>query len=155
MAKITTGQMFEQWEQMNQKLEALDNKIDGIIDGTTPANTQLTGSIVKVHKLLEGATIPANSAVNINVTFVGKSIGINGRWESGATNTSADITYNEYGLSTVRFISDRVDLDSGAIFIATVDKKRVDLTSPTVRLTLRNDSDNQVQVRYLYVTEYY
>lgn len=47
MAKITTGQMFEQWEQMNQKLEALDNKINGIIDGSTPANTQLTGSNVE------------------------------------------------------------------------------------------------------------
>lgn len=47
MSKITTGQMFEQWELMNQKLEALDNKINGIIDGSTPANTQLTGSIVE------------------------------------------------------------------------------------------------------------
>lgn len=47
MAKITTGQMFEQWELMNQKLEALDNKINGIIDGSTPANTQLTGSKVE------------------------------------------------------------------------------------------------------------
>lgn len=46
MSKITTGQMFEQWEQMNQKLEALDQKMNGIIDGTTPVPTQLTGSIV-------------------------------------------------------------------------------------------------------------
>ena len=50
MAKITTGQMFEQWEQMNQKLEALDEKMNGIIDGTTPVPTQLTGSIVEEIK---------------------------------------------------------------------------------------------------------
>lgn len=53
MAKITTGQMFEQWELMNQKLEALDNKINGIIDGSTPANTQLTGSIAEEVTIFE------------------------------------------------------------------------------------------------------
>lgn len=40
--------MYSQWEQMNQKLEALDEKMNGIIDGTTPANTQVTGSNVEL-----------------------------------------------------------------------------------------------------------
>src|SRR5690625_2660156 len=35
------------------------------------AHTQLTGSIVEVHKLFEGAVIPPNSSIDIYLTFVG------------------------------------------------------------------------------------
>lgn len=72
MAKITTGQMFEQWELMNQKLEALDNKINGIIDGSTPANTQLTGSNVEKRKVIKSHTV-AHDLIG-NYLFVGEDI---------------------------------------------------------------------------------
>lgn len=75
--KITTGQMFEQWELMNQKLDALDQKIDGIIDGSTPANTQLTGS--NVEERYQDITVPANGYYRFGVKEVafGSKIGIN------------------------------------------------------------------------------
>lgn len=44
MSKITTGQMYQQWEQMNQKLEAMEQKLDSVIENDA-VNTQLTGSI--------------------------------------------------------------------------------------------------------------
>src|SRR5690554_4651792 len=51
-----------------QKIEDLNNKVDGIIDGTTPANTQLTGSI-------EVLAIDARLTNFINMT-AGSSISI-------------------------------------------------------------------------------
>jgi len=54
--KITTQQLFDQYVAMNEKLDALDQKLNGIIDGTTPANTQLTGSIVELNKEVYGVS---------------------------------------------------------------------------------------------------
>lgn len=155
MAKITTGQMFEQWELMNQKLEALDNKINGIIDGSTPANTQLTGSIVEVHKLFESTTIPPSSSVNIYLTFKGKSIGINGRWETGSSAARAEYVFNEFENDTVRYISDWATLNVGVNFISNAENKRVELTSPTIRLRITNPTTESLELRYIYITEYY
>ena len=70
MAKITTGQMYNQWELMNQKLDALDQKINGIIDGSTPANTQLTGSIHEELIFWEGSLdVAAGATVEIGGEF--------------------------------------------------------------------------------------
>lgn len=48
-----------------QKIEDLNNKVDGIIDGTTPANTRLTGSIVELASGFNDITISAGSTINL------------------------------------------------------------------------------------------
>src|SRR5690625_3777208 len=57
------------------KLDEIDRKVDGIIDGTTPANTQLTGSNVAelIHyvessldqRYMIGETISSTSATRV------------------------------------------------------------------------------------------
>lgn len=37
--------------EIKQKIEELNQKVDGIIDGSTPANTQLTGSNVEIKRI--------------------------------------------------------------------------------------------------------
>lgn len=71
MARITTGQMYQEWKDMNAKLNSqiilqqtiiqrqLDmiERLDGIITGDTPANTQLTGSNVEEIMLYDSVAI--------------------------------------------------------------------------------------------------
>ncbi|MCD5324792.1 MULTISPECIES: hypothetical protein [Pontibacillus] len=47
-------------EKLEAKLDALNQKVDGILDGSSPANTQLTGSFVEYRIL---STEPYPSAV--------------------------------------------------------------------------------------------
>ena len=58
-----------------QKIEELNEKIDGIIDGTTPANTQLTGSIVE--NIFPRRVVRSTQSVIIN-DFFPKTFGAKG-----------------------------------------------------------------------------
>ena len=41
---------------------AIEDKLDGVIDGTTPANTQVTGSTMEIYKATVDERPAANSA---------------------------------------------------------------------------------------------
>jgi len=52
-------------EELEAKIEALNAKLDGVIDGTTPAKTELTGSLVETYKAVN--TVISNFTVAAGV----------------------------------------------------------------------------------------
>ena len=50
-----------------QKINELNSKVDGIIDGSTPANTQLTGSIVDEEIVLKRSIYKSNTVTTLDI----------------------------------------------------------------------------------------
>lgn len=49
MAKITTGELYNEWQSINDKLDKLNEKVDSVIDDGA-IDTRLTGSNVECFK---------------------------------------------------------------------------------------------------------
>lgn len=83
MSQITTGQLFAEWQQMNQKLLTQIEKQDEIIAKqqalidrfNSPIDTQLTGSIVELD-VVELGTVSAGATVDVGVYDSGNLDGL-------------------------------------------------------------------------------
>lgn len=129
------------------------------VSENNPVPTQLTGSIVEIHELLKGEVIPPHSRLDFLITFKGKSFGFNGRWENNlppevSESVEADYYPNEYKSSGARPIGRIVDLEVSGSYILSTDGERISLTSPTVRFRIRNNSEEEIELRHVFITEY-
>jgi len=74
MSKITTQQLFDQYVQMNQKLESMEQKLDSVIEDNS-VNTRLTGSIAeKSEVLIERGIRSSSTNKSITVPYYAKGV---------------------------------------------------------------------------------
>lgn len=66
MAKITTGELYNEWQLINEKLEQLNNKVDDVIENGA-INTQSVGNIVELFN--EEVEVSAGAFVGVTPNF--------------------------------------------------------------------------------------
>ena len=82
---FTSEQMRDLLTDTKDAVEALEEKVDKMLDGTTPANVQLTGSNMELY----GASIndrPAANTVPAGATFTIVDRDLDKNWISDGTN---------------------------------------------------------------------
>ena len=78
----TEGKQAVTASELEAKVDALNAKLDGVIDGTTPATTKSTGSSMEIYK----ATVderPAANSVPVGACFMAVNTGE--IWQSNGT----------------------------------------------------------------------
>lgn len=148
------------------KLNELDTKVQGIIDGTTPANTQLTGRYLEVKDVnadVTGNSIAAGSAVTIQVKppvgMIWKTPLI---WAvapspAGATTGTNRIEL-KHGIDNYRYLALRASSNFGnmARIMANIAETATESSLPQDRITQQNAIQNLILTndKPLFVTFY-
>lgn len=141
MAKITTGELYNEWQLINEKLEQLNNKVDDVIENGA-INTQSVGNIVELFN--EEVEVSAGAFVGVTPNFE------NTNFTKVFCTSIADESHEheirlqmrEGHSNTVQYLSDdeNVDVSVGRNIKFVLPK---DFFTENVRIAMRNNDDKE------------